>query len=121
MAQLALNNNHSFIMISSETRWPDGVELFKQPHFVHMGQTIWPPEAIQDSDWSNTKKNIPWKYMANKNTDYFFLFKTGKETVFSKTNSFTGSDSKIIFRNDDMKANFWLAEIKHFANESNCY
>jgi len=44
--------------------------------------------------------------MANKNTDYFFLFKTDKETVFSKTNSFTGSDSKIIFRNDDMKANF---------------
>jgi hypothetical protein len=26
-----------------------------------------------------------------------------------------------MFRNDDMKANFWLAEIKHFANESNCY
>jgi len=58
-----------------------------------MGQTIWPPEAIQDSDWSNTKKNILWKYMANKNTDDFFLFKTGKET-FQQTNSFTGSDSK---------------------------
>ena len=30
------------------TSWSQ--KLFKQPHFVHKGQTIWPPEAIQDSD-----------------------------------------------------------------------
>jgi hypothetical protein len=45
--------------------------------------------------------------------------KIGKEAIFSaKWIVSLVTDSKIRFCYDDVKADFWLAKIKHLANES---